>query len=251
MTDSAFKHPNNLTDSPLKDKYILIFGGSSGIGLEAAIQARDAGANVTIVGSDATKSQYLAELHGLNWLAADVTNEASIKQALKFVGHIDHLVLLAGTFGLNKVMDTDIAILRRIVDERLFAAITIISTLGDRLAENGSITLVSGVATHRPTPHGSAVIAAACAAVETFGRHMALELAPRRVNTLSPGPIDTPLLDKAFGHERDHFVSGLKAQIPVGRIGSSAEAGAAVIFLINNAFMNGTVLHLDGGMSLT
>lgn len=251
MIDSAVTTAGYNPRDTLLNRNILIFGGTSGIGLEAAIQAKNCGANVTIVGSDSAKSQLIANQHNLNWLSADVTDTASLKQALTVVEQVDHLVLLAGTFSLNKVMETEENLYRRIFDERVIAAVTIISVLGKRLAADGSITLVSGVATHRATPHGTAVIAGVCAAIETFGRHLALELAPVRVNTISPGPIDTPLLTKSFGTEREKYINELATQVPLGRIGSAKEAADAVIFLMANQFMNGAVLNIDGGMNLT
>ncbi len=125
-----------------------------------------------------------------------------------------------------------------------------IRALGDRLAQDGSITLISGALADRPNAYGTAVLAAASAAMEAFARGLALELAPIRVNTLSPGPIDTPLLARSLGKGRDAFVAGLKATLPIHRLGTPAEAGAAVVFLLTNGRMNGETLHVDGGARL-
>lgn len=235
----------------LADTHVLIVGGTSGIGLSAAIQAQAAGAKVTVMGSDATRAAQVAAEHGLaGWRAADVTRSEAIEQALADIGHVDHLVMLAGSFVVGRIVDADIAQLRRAFDERIWAAIHTIRTLGDRLAPEASITLISGALGDRPNGHGTAVLAAASTAMESLGRGLALELAPRRVNTLSPGPIETPLLGKALGAGRDAYVEGLKATLPLHRLGTAQEAGAAVVFLMANGFMNGATLNIDGGSRL-
>jgi NAD(P)-dependent dehydrogenase (short-subunit alcohol dehydrogenase family) len=123
-------------------------------------------------------------------------------------------------------------------------------TLGDGLAADGSITFVSGELTDCPNAHGTAVLSAALTAMEALARGLALELALRRFNTLSPGPIDTPLLDKAMGKGGDAYVENRKATLPLRRFGTAEEAGAAVVFLMVNGWMNGATLNVDGGSRL-
>lgn len=94
------------------------------------------------------------------------------------------------------------------------------------------------------------MLAAACAAREVFARGLALELAPLCVNTLAPGPIDTPLLARILGGHRDAYGAALSERLPQGRLGTADEAGAAVDFLRRNGFMNGETLHVDGGARL-
>jgi len=235
----------------LKSKNVLIFGGTSGIGLSAAVQAKAAGANVTIVGQDADRTRKIAEEHGFaGSRGADVTNPGSINSALSDIGHVDHLVLIAGTFIAGKALDADVAYLQKAFDERIWAAVHTLRALGDNLANDASITLISGALADRPNAYGVAVLGAASAAMEAFGRGLALELAPRRVNTLSPGPIDTPILGKTLGDGRDAYVKSLIEKLPLKRIGTADEAGAAVVFLMANGWMNGAVLNIDGGSRL-
>jgi NAD(P)-dependent dehydrogenase (short-subunit alcohol dehydrogenase family) len=86
--------------------------------------------------------------------------------------------------------------------------------------------------------------------MEALARGLALELAPIRVNTLSPGPIDTPIFSKALGDGRDAFVAALEQSLPLHRLGTATEAGAATVFLMTNGFMNGATLNIDGGARL-
>ncbi len=94
------------------------------------------------------------------------------------------------------------------------------------------------------------MLAAASAAMEALARGLALELAPVRVNTLSPGTTDTPLLARTLGAHRDAYVAALTEKLPQRRLGTAEEAGAAVVFLMGNGFMNGETLHVDGGARL-
>jgi NAD(P)-dependent dehydrogenase (short-subunit alcohol dehydrogenase family) len=235
----------------LVGRKVLIVGGTSGIGLSAAIQAKAAGAEVIVVGSNRERAEQVAAEHDLaGWRAADVTRPEAIEAALADIPHVDHLVMLAGSFVVGKVLEADVGHLRRAFDERFWAAIHTLRTLGDRLAADGSITFVSGELTDRANAHGTAVLGAALTAMESLARSLALELAPRRFNTLSPGPIDTPLLDKTMGKGRDAYVESRKATLPLRRFGTAEEAGAAVVFLMVNGWMNGATLNVDGGSRL-
>jgi NAD(P)-dependent dehydrogenase (short-subunit alcohol dehydrogenase family) len=241
----------NAAQTQLSGKTVLVFGGTSGIGLEAAIQAKREGAKVIVVGLGPASAAKVAGEHGFDgWRAADVTDANALEDAIKDIPSVDHLVLLAGTFVAGKVRDAEVSYLRRAFDERIWAAVTVIRALGDRLSTDGSITLISGSLADRPNAYGTAVLAAASAAMEAFARGLALELAPIRVNTLSPGPTDTPILHKTLGDARDGFVEGLKKTLPLHRLGTPAEAGAGVVFLMTNGFMNGATLNLDGGARL-
>jgi NAD(P)-dependent dehydrogenase (short-subunit alcohol dehydrogenase family) len=243
-----------VTDSApqtLKDRNVVIFGGTSGIGLAAAQQAKAAGAKVVVIGFDPIGAERVATQNRFaGWRAADVTKPETIATALADIPHVDHLVLLAGSFVAGKVLEADVAYMRRAFDERIWAAVHVLRSLGDRLAADGSVTFISGALADRPNAYGTSVLAAASAAMEAFARGLALELAPRRVNTLSPGTIDTPLLARTLGEGRDAYVAALKEKLPLHRVGTAQEAGNAVVFLMSNGFMNGETLHVDGGARL-
>lgn len=239
------------TTTALHDRVVLIFGGTSGIGLAAAIQAREAGARVIIAGFNPEQAERIATEQGfMRSIAADVTDAAALRTALQDIPRVDHLVLLAGTFVAGTVRDADIGYLHRAFDERIWAAVHIIRALGDRLARDGSITFISGSLADRPSAQGTAVLAAASAAMEALARGLALELAPIRVNTLSPGKIETPLLYKVLGDAAASVLPAMRAATPLGRLGTAEEAGAGVVFLMANGWMNGETLHVDGAIRL-
>ncbi len=235
----------------LAGKSALIFGGTSGIGLATAMAAKASGAAVTIAGRDRDRAAHVADTHGFaGSFAAEISDPEAIREGLAAVERVDHLVLLAGALTIGKVTEADISLLRRAYDERVWSAVHILRTLGERLAADASITFVSGALTHRPDGNGTAIVASACAALEVLARGLALELAPRRVNTLSPGPIDTPLIGKAMGDQRDAYMRMVAESHPLRRWGSADEAASAVLFLMVNRYMNGAVLHIDGGSRL-
>lgn len=237
--------------STLSGRTVVIFGGTSGIGLAAAIQAKAAGATVIVIGSNAARAQRAAMDNDLDgWRAADVTSREAVEAALADIPAVDHLVLLAGTFVAGTILAAEIDHLRRAFEERIWASLHAIRALGDRLSKDGSITFISGSLADRPNAYGTAVLAAASAAMEALARGLVLELAPIRVNTLSPGPINTPILGKALGEGRDAFVQSLEQVLPLHRLGTAEEAGSAAVFLMANTFMNGAVLNIDGGARL-
>ncbi len=237
--------------STLQDRTVVVFGGTSGIGLAAARQAQDTGARVIVIGFNAEGAERVAAENGFaGWRAADVTRPETITTALADIPQVDHLVLLAGTFVAGKVLEAEVDYLKRAFDERIWAAVHTLRVLGDRLAKDGSVTFISGALADRPSAQGTAVLAAASAAMEALARGLALELAPVRVNTLSPGTTDTPLLTRTLGAHRDAYVAALTEKLPQRRLGTAEEAGAAVVFLMSNGFMNGETLHVDGGARL-
>lgn len=176
-----------------------------------------------------------------------MTKPETIVSALVDIAHVDHLVLLAGTFVAGKVLEADVDYLRRAFDERVWSAIHTLRTLGDRLAVDASVTFISGVLADRPNAYGTAILASASAAMEALARGLVLELAPRRVNTVSPGTTDTPLLARTLGEGREAYVNALKDKLPLHRLVTAAEVGAAVVFLMSNGSMNGETIHVDGG----
>lgn len=236
-----------IADGKLAGKTVLITGGTSGIGLAAAICARDAGANVIVLGSDPVRTGEVAKAHGLGgWIAANVAEPDAIENAMVNISHVDHLVLLAGQFIGGSIMTTPLESFQQIFNERFWSVIHILRTLGERLAEDASVTFVSGELADRPNAQGTAVLGAAITAVEYMARALALEMAPRRFNTVAPGPIDTPLFSKVFGASKQAYVDERTKNLPLKRFGQPEEVGEAVLFLMINGYMNGATLNVDG-----
>jgi NAD(P)-dependent dehydrogenase (short-subunit alcohol dehydrogenase family) len=244
-------------------KHLVIVGGSSGIGLETARLALAAGASVTIAGRSADKLRRAAESlqahsnkgtatassNPLRQAVADIAAESSIQALFASESRVDHLFLPAGDLqpGGGDALTSDPGSLRWILETRLMGVVNVVRQARAKMAKDGSITLMSGLYSHRPA-RGGAMAAAAVAAVEGMTRALALDLAPTRVNAVAPGLINTPLWD-AFGDQRAAIAARAET-LPVGRIGRPEEVAEAVLFLMSNGFVTGTVLAIDGGGSL-
>jgi len=239
----------NTINGILNGKKVMIVGGSSGIGLATARQAKLEGAIVTIVGYNSDQTKRIADENEFEWRVADVTKQETIYEALSDVQRVDHLVLLAGTFVAGAILDTDINYLHKAFDERVWGSLHIIRALGTRLSSDASITFTSGVLADRPGA-GMAILAAASSAVESLVRGLSLELAPRRVNTVSPGTTDSPLLAKTLGAGKDAFLNSVKDKLPLKRVATPEQVASAILFLMTNEIMTGETLHVDGGQRL-
>jgi NAD(P)-dependent dehydrogenase (short-subunit alcohol dehydrogenase family) len=118
-----------------------------------------------------------------------------------------------------------------------------------RLAAKGSITFTSGIAAYRPAARGS-VVAGVNGALESLAYALAIELAPIRVNVVSPGWVDTPIWKQVAGDEARAKLDAMAQKLPVGRIGRPEDIADGIRFLMRNGFATGSVLHLDGGHRL-
>lgn len=121
--------------------------------------------------------------------------------------------------------------------------------LGGALPAGGSLVFTSGVAAYRPGP-GASMIATANGALEALARSLALELAPVRVNVVSPGWVDTPIWDVLAGDAKGERLAAMAARLPAGRVGTPDDIARAIVALLDNGFVTGTVLHVDGGHRL-
>jgi NAD(P)-dependent dehydrogenase (short-subunit alcohol dehydrogenase family) len=218
----------------------VFVGGSSGIGLAAARKAVDAGWDVFVVSRDPIRAEIDAEK-----VALDVTDAAAVRDFFGSLGPIDHLVssTVARAGGPAKELDLDTA--RHAFETKLWGPFAVIQA-----ADVGrSIVLMSGVAASTPM-RGGAATAAANGAVEALVRTLAVELAPVRVNAVSPGIIDTPTWHAMADDQREAMFSRLEGALPVGRVGSAEDVANGIWHLLTNEFVTGTVLHVDGGHRL-
>lgn len=230
----------------LKNRNVVIIGGSSGIGFATAKLAQELGAAVTITGRSQDKLDRAAEqLSHVKTSIVEVTNEADVQQLMAQFEHIDHLVVLGASLASGTVVDASLAELNRPIAERIWGAIYAVRHAAPKMSD-GSITLMSGLFSTRPIA-GMAIAAAAVGGIEAMSRALALELAPIRVNAIAPGYIDTPLLQAAFEDQYESVVKTQAATLPLKRIGTSEEAARSILFLMTTGFITGEVLHLDGG----
>jgi NAD(P)-dependent dehydrogenase (short-subunit alcohol dehydrogenase family) len=218
----------------------VFIGGTSGIGLAAARLAVGAEWDVVVASRDPVRADIAAEK-----VVLDVTDAAAVRTFFDEVGPIDHLVssTVARAGGPAKRLDLQAA--RRAFEVKLWGPFGAVQAADVRR----SVVLVSGVAASTPAP-GAAATAAVNGAVEALVRVLAVELAPVRVNAVSPGIIDTPTWAGLTDEERQSMFEHLADALPAGRIGTSEDIAQAIWHLLTNEFVTGTVVHVDGGHRL-
>ncbi|MEV4560793.1 SDR family oxidoreductase [Kitasatospora sp. NPDC049285] len=229
----------------------LVVGGTSGIGLAAARQLRGRGATVHVVGRSEKRLAAVAvsdpELVGHR---ADGGSREEIAAVLAKVGRIDWLVVaLSGAEGAGAFAELDLDALRGAFDAKFWGQLTTVQAALPHLAEDASITLVTAI-TARTGMAGTAGLAAVNGALEAVVRPLAVELAPRRVNAVSPGLVDTPWWDGLPKDAREAYFAQAAAQLPVRRIATAADVAEVVALVAANPNLTGTVLEADGGLRL-
>ncbi|MFF3891090.1 SDR family oxidoreductase [Streptomyces sp. NPDC001914] len=233
----------------------IIIGGGSGMGLALARTLLAEGTDVTVVGRSADRlATARAELerpgHGrITTVAADLGREEDVAGLFARVGRAEHVVVTAadatGVYG--RTADVATATARSVVDTKLLGAWLVGKHAAGRVT--GSITYTSGINAYRPNGSNT-IMAAANGALASLAYGLAIELAPVRVNVVSPGWVDTPIWDQLGMDKRAAFTE-LAARLPARRVGTPDDIAQAFLSVMRNGFMTGTVLHVDGGHRIT
>jgi len=235
----------------LEGTTVVVVGASSGMGLATAVAAHAAGANVVIVARDPERLEAARGTvgEGTRAFAFDAADSDAVEAMFAELGGVDHVACFTGEQPASSVADTTHDQYQRALDARVWAARNLCAAAAPRMSSTGSFTFCSGLSAYRPRP-GRAAGAAATAALESYARGMAVELAPIRVNTVCPGSFDTPVLDRAFGDRKAEALKPFLSTLPLKRLGRPEELAHAVLFLMTNGYKTGTVLHVNGGALL-
>ncbi|GMA07732.1 short chain dehydrogenase [Tetragenococcus halophilus subsp. flandriensis] len=235
----------------LNGKKIVIVGGSSGIGLASAKKAVDQGAEVIIVSRSSEKLAEAKQEIGkdITSYTADMTKENEMEDLFAEIGTFDHLVVTAGTATYGNFLDTEVSEARALFDNKFWGQYIAVKYGVPRLSEEGSVTLFSGVVAFKAMV-GSAALGAVNASIANLGQTLALELAPIRVNVVSPGIIDTPSRYGMPEVERKEFYQDMAEQLPLKRVGQADDVADSVIYLMKNSFVTGEIVHNEGGHRL-
>jgi NAD(P)-dependent dehydrogenase (short-subunit alcohol dehydrogenase family) len=236
----------------LTGQRVIVLGGSSGIGLAAAQAAAQEGAKIVIASSRRAKvDKALATLPaGAEGHVVDLADEQSIAAFFNALGLFDHLVFTAGeTLQLGRLADIDVAAARGFFDLRYWGAYTAAKYGSSRIRPGGSIVFTSGLAATRPHP-GWSLGASICAAMEGLTRALAVELAPIRVNIVSPGVVKSPLWANMTNEDREALYRHTADSLPVRHVGEVDEIAEAYLYLMRQTYGTGQVLKVDGGGEL-
>jgi NAD(P)-dependent dehydrogenase (short-subunit alcohol dehydrogenase family) len=236
----------------LQNKRVVVLGGSSGIGLEVAKQAASQGASVVIASSSAERVQKAVESVAgkAQGQAVDVSDERALETFFSKLGTFDHLVFTAGdSLHLHDLAATDLQQARHAFELRYWSALAAVKYGSSRIRKEGSIVLTTGIAGQRPQK-GWVIAASVCGTIEALTRALAVELAPIRVNAVSPGVVRTNLWQSMGAPERERLFESVGKSLPVGRVGEADEIAQAYLFLMQEGFSTGQTVVVDGGTVL-
>jgi NAD(P)-dependent dehydrogenase (short-subunit alcohol dehydrogenase family) len=228
----------------LAGSHVVVVGGSSGIGLAVAGAASAAGARVTVASRRPDRAA--EELPDATIVPIDVTDDTSVEAAFARIGALDHLVCTAASgfpSGLFRAPAEDV---RALMESKFWGQYRCARAAAPLIGPEGSITLTSGIRSRRPLP-GLGAFTVVNTTVEGFGRALALELAPIRVNVVAPGTIDTPVFDGLSPDARAQALERAAKYTTVGRIGLPDEVADVFLMTLTNRFLTGAIIDIDGG----
>lgn len=237
----------------IQGQRILITGITGGIAFATAQRLANAGAELIVSArAESALEKALSSISGnVSGQVLDLLDESNIEAFFDQAGSFDHLVTPAATSTMTPIKDMDFSQARTLLETKQWGQMLCVHHALKSIRKDGSITLFSGTVTQKPLPGGS-MFAAVGAATEAAGRVWAMEQAPLRVNTVVPGVIATDVWAELLGSE-DAATAQLNAigeALPVGRVGTPDDVAKAVSFLIDNTFVNGISLVVDGGHRL-
>lgn len=232
----------------LESRRVIVVGAGSGIGRSVAIAASEAGASVVLAGRkrDALEAT-AALLKGPREVRPlDASREDQVGAFFESIGPFDHLVSTASQGVTGSITDLGTAAIERAFAAKLWAPIFLVKHAARRIAREGSFTFFSGFRAVKPSP-GASITSLVNGGLEAFTKAMAVELAPLRVNAISPGVVDSGSWDRLGAEARERLFSDYAQKTPARRVGRPEDLAAATLFAMVNPFLTGTVLTLDGG----
>lgn len=231
----------------ISGKKAVVFGGTSGIGLAAVERLAAGGCEVVAISRNPDKAGDMPA--NVTLKSCDVTDEAAMQALFAECAPFDILVSAAtgGDRAIGPFMEMDMEGFRGSF-AKLWGYANVVRYGAGHLSDNGAIVLVSGIPARRPKP-GQVAIGAVGGAVENLARTIAREIAPKRLNVVAPGQIDTPMVGLQ-GDERAEFYRKTTAGHPIARAGTADECAQAILMCIENDFMTGATVDVDGGWAI-
>lgn len=236
-------------------KKVVVIGGSAGMGLATAEAAVDFGADVVIAARNperlAQASAHLASRGAkrpVPWQSIAVEDRAAVRAFLAAHAPFDHLVLPGSTVKPLLYSELTDENAREAFESKFWGPFWAAYDARTMMRRGGSVVFFSGVAAER-TVKGYIMGGCINGALNALVRSLALEFGPLglRANVIAASVIDTPLLDTLHAHDKDEICEALSRRLPVGRVGRADEIAMAAVMLMNNGFVDGDVITVDGG----
>lgn len=235
----------------LQGQTVVVIGGTSGIGLEAARQARAAGAELVLTARTPERLESVArELQARQTAAFDATDLERLEQFFKDLpGPVDHIMLTAGGPAYVPLSSMNLDEARRHLDERFSVMLGLALFSRGKIRPGGSLLFIGGTGARRPGV-GLAIATTLTAATPALAANLAVELAPTRVNVIAPGFVDTPLSVTLLGDQIESRRAQLRETLPIGRVVEPADVAALAVHVMSNGAITGATLDIDGGQQL-
>lgn len=236
----------------LNEKRVLVIGGAKYLGKAVAQAAADEGA-VVVLGARDEKLAWsvVAELGGdhaqeHSAIHLDVADEPSILAAAQSLGEVDHVVITASAHHNVPVADLEHDGILNAIEAKIIGPMLVAKHLAPRMPSTGSFLLFSGTAAWNPSP-GLTVMGVSNGAVSFIASQLAHELAPLRVNAISPGITDSGTWDGLDEQDRTGMYDSAAAGSLAGRVGSTGDIADAAVWLLAADYVSGETIHVDGG----
>ena len=233
------------------DAHLLVIGGARGLGFELAKAASERGARVTVTGWDARAAEGCATELGpsARGLACDLVDGASLGRLFTDIDVVDHLVLTAIERDQNSAADFRADAAARMMLIKTVGYANAVAHALPKLDADGSVVMFSGLSMWRPSP-GSTTLSMANSAILGLVNSLAVEIAPVRVNAITPGSVaGTEAIDNA-GPVMAEFFEAQRQRTPAKRLPTPSDIVAAVLFLLTCPGVNGENLVVDAGAHL-
>src|ERR1700761_1531792 len=238
---------------PVEGQRVYVMGGSYGVGEATARAFAAAGAEVVITSRSKERLEAAAARigHPVQTRVLDATDPEAVAAFCTAGETIDHLVLALspGAIAVGPLATVTEQDLRTAFDGKFFAHVRILRAAAPHLSPSASVTVLSAASARSAAP-GTAALAAANGAIEAMVPPLAAELAPIRVNAVSPGIIDTDWWAGMPADQKTAYLEGVAASSPVGRVGHPDDVAGAILSLAGSTFVTGTVLDVSGGLTL-
>lgn len=236
---------------PLKNKKIVVVGASSGIGRSLASIASAQGAIIYLVSRSKEKLLNVQkELSGESHVfSMDMLNDDSVNQAFESIGNFDFLTFTA-VADETKLMSPIKSMTNEVAQrgmEKFWGTFNVARAAANYINKDGAMVFTSSMAIYRPSKNGASMMNAASAAVAVFSKALALEIAPTRVNVVAPGVVATGVWTE---DQKESYKDWAAKTLPVGHLGSAEELANAYISLLTNSYITGSVVTVDGGLTL-
>lgn len=241
----------------LENKTVLVTGASSGIGRATAIECSKIGAKVIATGRNEERlEETFGQLQGDGhlWFAADLNDDTRFQGLTEAIPEIDGIALCAGIVKMLPFQFIEMDDLQPLMQTNFYAPVMLTQNLvkSKKLKKGSSIVFVSSIVGTKTAQVGNSMYSASKGALTAMARHMALDLAKKkiRVNCVLPGTVNTPMI--RTDNATEEILSEQERLIPLKRFGRPEDVAHAIIYLLSGAseWVTGTELIVDGGFTL-